>query len=48
MCVSCHGDKFTVAVAPVFLWAEIDCLFDYYGIVRDITGAGVQVCGWTS
>jgi len=48
MCVLCHGNKFTVAVAPVFLCAEIDCLLDCYGIVRDIAGAGLQVCGPTS
>ena len=48
MCVLYHCDKFTVAVAPVFLCVEIDCLCDCYRIVRDIAGAGVQVWGSTS
>ena len=47
MCVLYHGDKFTVAVAPVFLCAEIDYQFDCYAIDRDIAGAGVQVWGST-
>jgi len=48
MCVLYHGDKFTVAVASVFLCAGIDCVLHCYGIVRDVAGAGIQVCRSTS
>jgi hypothetical protein len=43
-----HGDKCIVAGASGFSYVEIDCLFDCYGIGRDIAGAGVQVCGSTN